>query len=251
MKISNSDLELICNFYETSSFQPKMIMSYLDFEEVNSEEKERAIKRKKRQNNIDIVLGEEKIEDEPLFDNGLNVWGSFELEQDSFFSEIAPKIKSVNVSSKNYYKLEDIYKDIMKNLEHLTSVQAATNFNSIGDYKKIISRINMLSNLIASDSRVGIGNTVIFGTEAFKYITQSIYFEGLSTSTTESGILKGNLMGLNIVISELIKPNKIIVMRVSKKCENGLNVSISKENSKYFIKETPDWNKVIKWFEII
>ena len=40
------------------------------------------------------------------------------------------------------------------------------------------------------------------------------------------------------------------MMRNTKKIEGGLNVINCPNDMRYFLKETPNWNKRIKWFEI-
>jgi hypothetical protein len=40
-------------------------------------------------------------------------------------------------------------------------------------------------------------------------------------------------------------------MRNVQKAKNGLNVINCSNDMRYFLKETPNWDKIINWFEII
>jgi hypothetical protein len=67
----------------------------------------------------------------------------------------------------------------------------------------------------------------------------------------DDGIVTGNINGMNVIPTPYIKSNKIIMMRNVQKTENGLNVINCPNDMRYFLKETPNWDKIINWFEII
>jgi hypothetical protein len=69
--------------------------------------------------------------------------------------------------------------------------------------------------------------------------------------SNNDGIVTGSINGMNVIPSPYIKSNKIIMMRNVQKTENGLNVINCPNDMRYFLKETPNWNKIINWFEII
>ena len=258
MIISSKDLEKICNYVEsTKPSLPQVVMTFMDWDESPNEEYQRELKRKNRELAIEAVL-DNKVEEFKNRDSFLNP-----LDNEGFMSTISPKINSINVQGKTYLDLFDIYNDVMMTLESLTSIPMITpqNLNvsiqkdpNLTDYeneastsRKVITRLMMTSNLISSTSRTGPANTIIVGLDAYKYLMMS---NGMMTSSND-GIVSGNINGMNVIPSPYIKSNKIIMMRNVQKTENGLNVINCPNDMKYFLKETPNWDKIINWFEII
>jgi len=122
---------------------------------------------------------------------------------------------------------------------------SAENFHTCS--RRIISRIQMLSNRIAADSYRGPATSIICGLESIHYIIENPMFQ-----PNKSGECIGNLYGLNVVVSNKIKSNKIIVLRSGQKIETGLNVVNNLNGSTYFMIKTPNsWENCITWFEII
>jgi hypothetical protein len=176
---------------------------------------------------------------------------------------ITPKLNSINVQGKTYLDLFDIYNDVMMTLESLTSkqmnipqnlnvsIQKDPNLtdseNEMVLSRKVTTRIMMTSNLISSTGRTGPANTIIVGLDAYKYLLMS---NGIMMSNND-GIVTGNINGMNVIPTPYIKSNKIIMMRNVQKTENGLNVINCPNDMRYFLKETPNWDKIINWFEII
>jgi len=258
MIISNNDLIAICNYVEsTKPSLPQVVMTYMDWIEEPNEEYQRELKRKNRDLAIDaIVDGKvEEFKNRETFSNP--------LDNEGYMSVISPKINSINVQGKTYLDLTDIYTDIMKTLETLTSnpmgvpqnlnviYQKDSNLtdseNEIALSRRVITRIMMVSSLIASSGRTGPANTIIVGLDAYKYLLLS---NGMIVSSN-NGVVTGNINGINVITSPYIKSNKIIMMRNVQKTENGLNVINCPNDMRYFLKETPNWHKIINWFEII
>lgn len=258
MTISSKDLEKICNYVEsTKPSLPQVQMMFMDWVEEPNEEYQRELKRKNRELAIDAIV-DDKVEEfknrEPF---------SNPLDNEGFMSIISPKINSINVQGKTYLDLTDIYTDIMKTLESLTSTpmsvpqnlnvvyQKDSNLtdseNEMALSRRVITRIMMTSNLLASSGRTGPANTIIVGLDAYKYLMIS---NGMMMSNND-GIVTGNINGMNVIPAAYIKSNKIIMMRNVQKTENGLNVINCSNDMRYFLKETPNWNKIINWFEII
>ena len=257
MTISSKDLEKICNYVEsTKPSLPQVQMTFLDFQEEPNEEYQREIKRKNRELAIDAIV-DGKVEEfknrEPF---------SNPLDNEGYIQTISPKLNSINVQGKTYLDLTDIYTDIMTTLETLTSTpmivpqnlnviyQKDSNLtdseNEMALSRRVITRIMMVSSLIASTGRTGPANTIIVGLDAYKYLLMSNVM-----MSNNDGIVTGNINGMNVIPSPYIKSNKIIMMRNVQKTENGLNVINYPNDMRYFLKGTPNWNKIINWFEII
>jgi hypothetical protein len=258
MIISSKDLEKICNYVESNKPSlPQAQMTFMDWIEEPNEEYQRELKRKNRELAIDAIV-DGKIEEfknrEPF---------SNPLDNESYMMTITPKLNSINVQGKTYLDLFDIYNDVMMSLEFLTSkpMVVPQNLNvsiqkdqNLTDYenesstsRRVITRIMMVSNLISSTSRMGPANTIIVGLDAYKYLMIS---NGM-IMTNNDGIVSGLINGMNVVPSPYIKSNKIIMMRNVQKTENGLNVINCPNDLRYFLKETPNYSKIINWFEII
>lgn len=257
MIISSKDLEKICNYVEsTGPSLPKIQMNFLDYVEEPNEEYQRELKRKNRELAIEAVL-DNKVEEFKNRDSFINP-----LDNEGYMSTISPKLNSINVQGKTYLDLTDIYTDVMITLESLTSTPMSTpqnlniiikkdpsltdSENEMALSRKVITRMMMTSNLIASTGRTGPANTVIIGLEAYKYLLIS---NGMMAYN--DGVVTGNINGMNIIPSPYIKSNKIIMMRNVQKTENGLNVINCPNDMRYFLKETPNYSKIINWFEII
>ena len=258
MTISSKDLEKVCNYVEsTRPSLPQAQMTFLDFQEEPSEEYQREIKRKNRELAIEAVL-DNKVEEFKNRDSFLNP-----LDNEGYMSTISPKLNSINVKGKTYLDLTDIYTDIMMTLESITSVPMITpqnlniniqkdpsltdSENEMALSRKVITKIMMMRNLISSTSRTGPANTIIVGLDAYKYLMIS---NGMMM-TNDDGVVTGNINGMNVIPGPYIKSNKIIMMRNFQKTENGLNVINYPNDMRYFLKETPNWDKIINWFEII
>jgi hypothetical protein len=257
MIISSKDLEKVCNYVEsTKPALPKIIMSFLDFEEEPNEEYQRELKRKNRELAIDAVL-DNKVDE---FENRESFFTP--LDNEGYMSTISAKIRTINVQGKDYLDNSDIYVDIMKTLESLTSTPMSTpqNMNitiqkdpnlteyenEMGICRKVMTRIVTTSNLIAATGRTGPANNIIVGLDAYKYFLASMMM-----THNKDGIVSGSFNKMNVIPSHYIKSNKVIIMRNVQKTENGLNLINCTTDMRYFLKETPNWNKIINWFEII
>ena len=258
MIISVKDLEKICNYVESiKPSLPQCVMNFIDYVEDSNEEYKRELKRKNRELVIDAIV-DDKVEEFKNKDSFLNP-----LDNEGYMMTITPKLNSINVQGKTYLDLFDIYNDIMMTLDSLTSkpIIIPQNLNvsiqkdpNLTDYenesltsRKVMTRIMMTSNLISSTGRTGPANTIIVGLEAYKYLLMS---NGMMMSSND-GVVTGNINGINVIPTPYIKSNKIIMMRNVQKTENGLNVINCPNDMRYFLKETPNYSKIINWFEII
>ena len=255
--ITSNDLKSICNYVEsTKPSLPQIVMTFMDWEEVQNDEYQRELKRKNRELAIDAIVDNkvEEFKNREAFNNP--------LDNEGYMMTISPKLHSINVQGKTYLDLTDIFTDVMNTLESLTSspMNIPQNLNihiqkdpNLTDYenesatsRRVITRMTMVNNLIATTGRTGPANTAIVGLDVYKYLMIS---NGIIMNS--NGIVSGNIMGINIIPSPYIKSNKIIMMRNVQKTENGLNVINCPNDMRYFLKETPNWNKIINWFEVI
>ena len=259
MMITRDDLEKVCNYSENSKPSlPKGIIAYIDMVEEPNDEYQRELKRKNRELAIDAVL-DNKVEEFKNRESFLDP-----LDNEGFMSTISAKIMSVNATASKFIDNNQLFDDIISKLESLTSnpmsIPQSLNLiiqndpsltyseNEMSNSRKLMSKIMMLSNLIASTSRRGPANSMIVGSEAYKYILLS----NSITLTNYNKVVTGSMMGINIIPSEYINPNKIIMMKTDKQSGGGLNVVRNVNDSTYFMVETPNsWDKSIHWFEII
>jgi hypothetical protein len=223
----------------------------------NSEYKREIIK-KNRDLAIDALFDEEKVEE---YQNR-EQWGE-SLDQESYVSTISPRIVSLNLNVNKYNNLPDLYDIVISKLESLTqNPMSIKNFDytisndpNLSDYenfnqnsRKIISRINMVSGHISMTSRTGPPKTMIVGNDVLDILVQSTMF---SNQVSGSGPILGNLMGMNVIFSPLVKNNKIILIRVSERTDPGINLINNTSQNEYYLGETNGWENFIHWFNVI
>jgi len=179
--ITSKDLEKICNYVEsTKPSLPQAQMTFMDFAEEPNDEYKRALKRKNRELAIDAILDDkvEEFNNRESFDNP--------LDNESHMSVISPKLTSINVQGKTYLDLTDIFTDVMNTLESLTSIPMnipqilniqTQKDPSLTDYenesatsRRVITRMTMINNLIATTGRTGPANSAIVGLDVYKYL---------------------------------------------------------------------------------
>jgi uncharacterized lipoprotein YehR (DUF1307 family) len=258
MTISVNDLSLICNYIEINRPMLNQI-SYTSF--VSSDDEDEILRQKSlnRELAIDCIL-ENKDESYKLNKE----FGYFNKESDAEMSTISTKIFTLNISPQRYIDDVDLFIDINKYLNSITNVKNkiySSNYtlyndpnlslmeNSDKNVRVILNKIQMCNNQIHKNSRFGPANNILIGLDVFDILVNSVYFHQL-LQKNESPIIKGNFNGMNIIVSPYIDKNKIIVLRTSKSVESGLLVIKSKEDVKYSIKETHDFEKAIMWFEV-
>jgi hypothetical protein len=249
MIISHKDLSLISNYTESKQPSlPQMTISFIDMVESESEEMKLQRKSKNRELAIDAIV-DNKIEE---FKNR-EIYVEEPLDSLSGMSIISPKIKQIQVQCINYTTCDEIYFAILKKLEQLTSVPMKGQSMDLKEetedsqkfFRKVITNIMYCNSRIAMESRLGPGTTIIVGYKAYQYLLQSH-----SLLQCDEGICKAKISNFNVIPSNLISDNKIIIMRVSTRFENGLNCGNFTNDLRYFLKETSDFEKCIKWFSI-
>lgn len=227
-------IKKICNYKEsTKPSQPSAVLHYMDFVTEDDDAYNRELKRSNRELVIDITLGEK---DESEWENRQPI----EIIEDNYISTIGPKIMTVNVRASKFTGEKNLELEILLYLENLTK-NTPINKNGMGSFdvkydntqpieynqRRIITKIVSLSNLIAMESRIGPGNTIIIG--------GNINIDCVTS-------------GFSVVKSSVIDPNKIIVIKNSTDIGPGLNVMNNINDGTYFMIETQNWQKLIKWF---
>jgi hypothetical protein len=102
------------------------------------------------------------------------------------------------------------------------------------DYRKIMSKTLMCSNLIAMDGRIGPAKSVIFGKKLLPYLKD-----------------EDTLANLTYYYSDLLDDDKVIICRPNNIDQPGLLLIDDTQNSNYFFNQTPNWHKQYCWFRII
>ncbi len=260
---TKSDLQLICNYIESS--KPSMsngVINYLEFVGSDSEESKLAIKKENRNLAIDAILGGE--EEEYKFNKSNRL---MDLSMDkSYVNSISTQMKSINVRSTKYNTIDNIWIDVLTKIEYLTSTNKKTQIgnldinlsndpnltkqeNFISNQGRILSRISSLNGIIAMSS-IGPATTIICGYKSVEYIASSSMLSNQSIPTMTKSI--GSINGMSVIVSNLIKDNKIILLRASIRTDIGINVINNINDNTYFMIETPNsWDRVFAWFDII
>lgn len=223
----------------------------------NSEYK-REIVKKNRDLAIDALLDIEKVEE---YQNREQWEESFDSE--GYVNTISPRIVSLNLNVNKYNNLSDLYDIVISKLESLTqNPMSGKNFDytisndpNISDYdnfnqnsRKLITRVMMVSNHISMTSRMGPPKTMIVGKKVLDMLVQSPYF---SNQVSGTGPIIGNLSGMSVIFSPLLKKNKIILIRVSERTDPGINLINNTSQNEYYLGETNGWENFIHWFEVI
>ena len=254
MNILRSDLEKICNYVESDKPSlPKQIVHYIDYITPQDEWYINQLKRINRQNVINEVLDEEDDSDESDF---LPFSGG-----NDDIGVVTPSIMTLPVTGNKFIDYKELYKDILVYIDNLTNspmktwtkssldlqIQNNTNIsnheNILSISRRLLTKITFCGNLIAMTGRMGPANTIIVGLDVLDYL---LALPGLIRDANENTTING----MKLVISEKIKSNKCIVLRSSNQLGPGLCVSKHDDGS-YFMKETPNYEKTIAWFELI
>lgn len=241
--ITKSDLELICNYSElNTSGGPTAQISYMDFE-IDDDAKKRELKKERRERAIDAII-DNKVDEFNEFNK------DFDIQEESIPS-IGIRLKSKNLTSNKFIDYDHLWNELINKIEQLTNsitpihnpiITNGQDLNTI--YRKIVSKCTMLSNLIAANGRSGPAKTILFGSNVLTYLQPFINSQG-------SGKKIGEIMGMNLVFSDKISPNKVIVLRTENRTDPGINLIKSINNDQYFLSELGNWENKVQWFEVI
>jgi hypothetical protein len=231
-------IKKICNYTESSSpSKPIVDLYYLEQAITNSEEHDRETKRINREYKLDIVLGiKSDFVEESKFTDYLN---SSPIEYDPIEqSTLTSKVMTIRVNSSRFTTEKDLEKTLFYKLDKLTDIVGVNkNKDVVFDYsesidyniKKVVSNIRLISHLLRIENRGVYVNTIIIGRNILEF---------------------NNILGVDVIRSSLINPNKIIIMNRIDSVSPGLIVVNHVNDNSYYMSETPNWNKYIKSFLI-
>jgi hypothetical protein len=245
-----SDLKKICNYSDKQINLPTTQLMYIDMISSDDEEYQRKVKQQNRELVVDAIL-DDKVEELNIFRENQVVDVSNQYNSTSTMGVISPKIMQINMTAQRFESYEKSWNEVIdflnQNTQNPKSLQhrnQSLDYKLIDeyetDYRKIISKILMCSNIIAMDGRIGPGTSLIYGKKSFPYINYAIGQFG-----------SNNINGIQTYFSDLIDDDKIIVCRGNNIDQPGLLFIDNSTTGNYFFNQTPNWHKQYCWFKII
>ena len=243
-----SDLKNICNYSDKQMSLPNAQLMYVDMISSEDEEYQRIIKQKNRELSIDALL-DNKVDELNIFRENQVVDVSQQYNTSSQMGIISPKIMQINMTAQRFESYEKNWNEVVdflnKNTQSpkskangpYTSLDVTLQGDFDVDYRRIISKIMMSSNIIAMDGRIGSGTSVIYGKNLLQYMSQ---FDK-----------DNNGNSLVTYFSDLIDDDKVIVCRGNNIDQPGLLFIDNSTTGNYFFNQTPNWYKQYCWFKII
>lgn len=246
-----SDLKKVCNYSDKQINQPNAQLMYIEFQSPEDEEHQRIIKQKNRELSIDAILDNKVAELNEFKENNFNSRINSSLDDQSYYSVTAPKVMSINLTAKKFDSYDKIWIEVIDFLNQNTQnpkSKANGSYTSLDvtlqgdfdqDFRRIITKINMCSNIIAMQGRIGAGTSIIYGKKLHPYIHYA---------TNQFG--SNNINGLETYFSDLIDDDKVIVCRGSSIDQPGLIFIDNSTTGNYCFDKTPNWYKQYCWFRI-
>jgi hypothetical protein len=243
-----SDLKKVCNYSDKQINQPNAKLMYVDMISSEDEEYQRIIKQKNRELSIDALL-DNKVDELNIFRENQVVDVSQQYNTSSQMGIISAKIMQINMTAQRFESYEKNWNEVVdflnKNTQSpkskangpYTSLDVTLQGDFDVDYRRIISKIMMSSNIIAMDGRIGSGTSVIYGKNLLQYMSQ---FDK-----------DNNGNSLVTYYSDLIDDDKVIVCRGSNIDQPGLLFIDNSTTGNYFFNQTPNWYKQYCWFRIL
>ena len=238
-----SDLKNICNYSQKKVEGSQTALMYLDIISSEDEEYQRMVKRQRRELVVDAIL-DDKVEELNLFRENQVTDVSQQYNPSSQMGIISPKIMQISLKPQKFESYEKLWNEVIDFLNKNTQGPKNLKLRNQGldyklineyetDYRKIIAKILMSSNIIAMDGRIGPGTSVIYGKNLLPYLSQ----------------FKDN--NLTTYYSKLIDDDKVIVCRGCNIDQPGLLLIDNSQGGHYFFNQTPNWHKQYCWFRII
>ena len=238
---------------------------YVEMVSDDDEEYIRELKSCNRDLAIDILLDdkdESEWENRHIFPERKDVDVSSQYNTGSqYMGVIAPKIMSMNVAGKNFTGYENLYSEVIDFLEKQTKngkilnnvTSSSLTFTPSNDVnktdeenesinsRKIITKIMMSSNIIATKGKIGPGKSVLVGTNIISK------YPSITNNLDENGMMGGMLF----IVEPGIDPDKIIVCRGSNADQPGIILITYPNDGRFFLKETYFyWHRQYCWFSI-
>ena len=260
-------LKTLTSFREELDKQalPQAQIMYIDMISEDDEEYMRELKKQNRDLAIDILL-DEKEESEWSNRHILTVERDEDVSSlynnpSKYSGVIAPKVMSMNVQSKQFTGYENLYSEVIDFLENQTQngktlynvpsssltftpsndVYKTYEENEAINSRKIITKIMMASNIIATQGRIGTGKSVLVGTNIISK------YPSITNNLDENGMMGGMLF----IVEPGIDPDKIIVCRGSNADQPGIILMTYPNDNRFFLKETDfSWHRQYCWFSI-
>ena len=236
-------LKNICNYSEKQINGNLTQLMYVDIFSSEDEEYQRMIKTQNRELAVDAIL-DDKVEELNIFREN-QVTDVSNQYNSSQMGIISPKIMQINMTAKKFQTYQKLWNEVIdflnkntqnpKNLQHRNQgldIKLQGDYDT--DYRKIMSKTLMCSNLIAMDGRIGPAKSVIFGKKLLPYLKD-----------------EDTLANLTYYYSDLLDDDKVIVCRPNNIDQPGLLLIDDTQNSNYFFNQTPNWHKQYCWFRII
>jgi hypothetical protein len=172
-------LQDICNYSDKQMSHPTAQLMYVDTFSSEDEEYQRMVKRQNRELVVDAIL-DDKVEELNIFREN-QVTDVSNQYNSSQMGIISPKVMQINMTAKKFQTYQKLWNEVIdflnkntknpKNLQHRNQgldIKLQVDYDT--DYRKIISRALMCSNLIAMDGRIGPAKSVIFGKKLLPYL---------------------------------------------------------------------------------
>jgi hypothetical protein len=252
--MTTSDLKKICNYSDKQMSLPTAQLMYVDMISSDDEEYRRKVKQKNRELVVDAIL-DDKVEELNIFrENSLTSVTDVSTQYNSLstMGVISPKIMQINMTAKKFQTYQKLWDEVVDFLNKNTQNQkskANGPFSSLDvnlqgdfqtDFRKIITKIQMCSNIIGMDGRIGSGTSILYGKKLIPYINNAINQFG-----------SNNINGLIAHYSDLVDDDKVIVCRSNNIDQPGLLLVDNSTTGNYFFEKTPNWHKQYCWFKII
>ena len=246
-----SDLKKICNYSDKQLSLPKAQLMYVDMISSEDEEYQRMIKQQNRELVVDAIL-DDKIEELNIFRENQVVDVSNQYNTSSTMGVISPKIMQINMTAQRFESYEKTWNEVIDFLNQNTQnpkSKANGPYSSLDitlqddfdvDYRRVITKMMMSSNIIAMDGRIGPATSLIYGKKSFPYINYAIGQFG-----------SNNINGIQTYFSDLIDDDKIIVCKSNNIDQPGLLFIDNSTTGNYFFNQTPNWHKQYCWFKVI
>jgi len=245
-----SNLKNICNYSDKQMSLPNAQLMYVDMISSDDEEYQRMVKRQNRELVVDAIL-DDKVEELNIFRENQVTDVSQQYNSTSQMGVISPKIMQINMTAQRFESYEKVWIQLVDFLNQNTQSPKSFQHRNQSldyklideyetDYRKIISKILMCSNIIAMDGRIGPAKSILYGKKLIPYINNAINQFG-----------SNNINGLIAHYSDLVDDDKVIVCRSNNIDQPGLLLIDNSTTGKYFFNQTPNWNKQYCWFKII